>query len=263
MVDYCVVGASGFLGSRCVKYLEMSNKTVHKCVFRLEETDLLRDEILKTGSKYVICAAGLSGHPIIDYCEQHPEETKMVNFELIVKLMYMCSAEGLHLTIFGSGYIFTGDKPVYTEDDIGDLTKFVYCRYKILLESVLVPNVLFLRIMYPASFDGHPRCFYQKTLGRRHTLHNSRVSITSIPDLFPQLDRLIQQNPTGIYNFVIDGSVRLSEFFEDSVQCSDEEPYGSYELSANKLKALIPVINNIEFINRVRCEYSSQVETDS
>jgi dTDP-4-dehydrorhamnose reductase len=251
MNDYIVIGSSGFLGSNCVKYLEFCGKKVFKSNARLENLSGLRKEIEDSGAYHVICAAGLSGHPIIQYCEEHPNETRQVNYEGMINLMNLCRDR--HLTIFGSGYIFTGSKSVYTENDEGDLTDFVYCRYKILLEKKLTPNVLYLRIMYPSSFDEHPRCFYNKTLERRGRLHDSRVSITSIPHLFPKLDELIMGGATGIYNFVIDGVISLKELVGDDSPISSDKPYGSYELSAEKLKMRISVIKNTELIDIVRC----------
>jgi UDP-glucose 4,6-dehydratase len=241
-----LIGASGFLGSNCAKYLEKAGHRVVKCNARLEKPDEIRKELLESGCKHVICAAGLSGHPIIDWCEAHPEDTYTVNYLGFLNLMEVC--KGFHLTIFGSGYVYTGAKSIYTEDDTPDLLDKVYCKYKARLEQEIKPHVLYLRIMYPTSFDGHPRCFYQKTLSRKGNLHNAKVSITSIPHLFPKIPELLERNTTGIFNFVIDGTVSLKEFINDTSPTSSEVPYGNYELSAEKLKQHISVISNSYFL---------------
>jgi len=255
MYDYFVIGSTGFLGRNCVKYLEMCGRTIFKCSARLENPLKIKEQLDSSGAKYVICAAGLSGHPIIDYCEAHPDETRAVNYTGMLNLMDVC--EGRHLTIFGSGYVYTGAKSLYTETDEPDLVDKVYCRYKILLEKELRPNVLYLRIMYPCSFDGFERCFYTKTMNRRGGgIHDCKVSITSMPDLFPHLPNLIESGTDGIFNFVIDGAVSLKEFVDETASLSGETGYGNYELSAEKLKTRIPVLKNKDLIFRLKCRSS-------
>lgn len=246
---YFVIGSSGFLGKNCVKYLEKQGKSVFKCSARLENPQEIKEQLVQSGSTKVICAAGLSGHPIIDWCETHPDDTYKINYIGFLNLMEIC--KDVHLTIFGSGYIYTGKKTLYTEEDEPDLITKIYCKYKIELEKKIKPNVLYLRIMYPVSFD-HPRCFYNKTLSRKGNIHDARVSITSIPDLFPKIPELIEKNITGVFNFVIDGTVSLKELINDSSPMSKEIPYGNYELSVEKLKTYINVITSRDFLNSIK-----------
>lgn len=126
-----------------------------------------------------------------------------------------------------------------------------------MLEKELRPNVLYLRIMYPCSFDGFERCFYTKTMNRRGGgIHDCKVSITSMPDLFPHLPNLIESGTDGIFNFVIDGAVSLKEFVDETASLSGETGYGNYELSAEKLKTRIPVLKNKDLIFRLKCRSS-------
>ena len=157
----------------------------------------------------------------------------------------------VHLTIFGSGAVYTGTKALYTEDDPPDFDSKVYSKYRIMLEKMLKPNVLYLRIMYPCTFDGHPKCFYQKMLGRKGSVHAARVSITSVPDMFPHISTLAESGSTGIYNFVVDGAVSLTDLVNDPSPNS-ECPRGNYELSAKKLGLRIPLVKINSVIER-RC----------
>jgi dTDP-4-dehydrorhamnose reductase len=260
MHDYFVIGANGFLGSNCVKYLERDGKKVFKSSARLENSLDMKSQIAESGARRVICCAGFKGDSIIDACEKNQEETRKINYDSILELIEAC--RGIHLTIMGSGYIYTGSKGVYTEEDEGDLTSLIYCKYKILLEKKVSSSVLYLRIMYPSSFDGHPRCFYKKTLARKGNLHDSRVSITSIPHLFPKLDHMISCGYSGIYNFVIDGTISLRDLVGDDSPTTGT-PYGNYELSAEKLKTRFKVIKNTELLGILQCGSLLQEELGS
>jgi dTDP-4-dehydrorhamnose 3,5-epimerase-like enzyme len=247
--EYLVLGASGFLGSQCVKYLRAAGKTVLESSVRLENPNEIRDQIYKSGAKYVICAAGISGRPTIDWCETHEEETYKTNYLDVLNLMEIC--KNVHLTIFGSGAVYSGAKPRYTEDDPPDLDTKVYSKYRMQLERNLKPNVLYLRIMYPCTFDGHPKCFYQKMLGRKGNIHDASVSITSVPHLFPLLPNLV--NHTGIFNFVLKGSISLRRLVGETAPVDAHgEMRGNYELVVDKLATYINV-PTIDSINENDC----------
>jgi hypothetical protein len=237
--EYIVLGASGFLGQNCVKYLRLAGKKVLESNARLENPHEIAEQIEKSGARYVICAAGISGRPTIDWCETHEEETYKTNYLDVLNLMEVC--KNVHLTIFGSGAVYTGDKSRYTEEDVPDFDSKVYSKYRIMLEKMLKPNVLYLRIMYPCTFDGHPKCFYQKMLQRKGNVHDVQVSITSVPHLFPLISELTSQ--TGIFNFVLDGTISLKKLVGDESSGTHGEVRGNYELVADKLAKYVKVPN--------------------
>jgi dTDP-4-dehydrorhamnose 3,5-epimerase-like enzyme len=235
--DYIVLGASGFLGKECVKYLRQAGKKVLESKARLENASQILEEIEKSGAQHVICAAGISGRPTIDWCETHEHETYKTNYLDVLNLMEVCS--NVHLTIFGSGAVYSGKKSRYTEDDQPDFDAKVYTKYRIMLEKNLKPNVLYLRIMYPCTFDGNPKCFYQKMLERKGNVHDASVSITSVPHLFPLLPLL--SGSTGIFNFVLDGAISLKKLVGDTSTSSHGEVRGNYELGVDKLSRYVSV----------------------
>jgi len=236
--DYLVLGASGFLGQNCIKHLRAQGKKVLGSTERLEFHLKIAEQIKKSGAKYVICAAGISGRPTIEWSETHEEETYKTNYLGVLNLMDVC--KDVHLTILGSGLVYTGKKTLYTEDDPPDLTTKVYCRWRVALEKVLRPNVLYLRIIYPCTFDGHPKCFYQKMLARRDSVHDTVVPLTVIPSLFPRLPKLIESGDTGIFNFVNEGTISLVDLISAERSIPGATGYG---LSTNKLETRIDVPN--------------------
>jgi hypothetical protein len=247
--DYLVLGSSGFLGQNCMKYL--NDKKVLGCNLRLSDHEGLRNIIKKSKVKYVICAAGIGGRPTVEWCETNEHETYMVNFLEVLNLMEIC--KDVHLTIFGSGYVYKGEKRLYTEEDPPDMFDKVYPKLRGLLERhVKRPNVLYLRIAFPCSFDGHPKCFITKMRNRTGNVHNATVPITPISDLFQYIPTLVEKNIFGILNFVSEGGVPLHVLAGTPGPTSDEVPLLNYELSTAKLSKFIPVKKTADILS-IRC----------
>jgi dTDP-4-dehydrorhamnose 3,5-epimerase-like enzyme/dTDP-4-dehydrorhamnose reductase len=246
--DYLVLGASGFLGKRCVEALRAAGKTVFESRARLADTGAIRQQVAKSRTKYVICAAGISGRPTIDWCDDHEQETFETNYLDVLNLMRTSRECGVHLTIFGSGAVYTGAKERYTEDDQPEYDTKVYCRLRCWLERHVTEGVLYLRIMYPCTFDGDPKCFRTKMLARKDTVHDGAVSVTPVPDLFPHLPTLIEGRVSGIFNFVSDGTVSLKTLAGVPTTSGAAPSRGGYELVADKLSAYIPVIKTVDVI---------------
>ena len=237
--DYLVLGASGYLGQNCVKYLRSQGRKVLESAARLEFPEQIRDQIRRSGVKYVVCAAGISGRPTVEWCETHEYETYRTNYLDVLNLMEICK-DVAHLTIFGSGLVYTGAKSMYTEEDAPDLESRVYCKWRARLEKALQTNVLYLRIIYPCTFDGHPKCFWTKMKARRQSVHDVHVPLTIVPSLFPELPKLIESKATGIFNFVNEGTISLKEFVNAEEAISGS---GGFCLSTDKLSNIIEVPN--------------------
>lgn len=217
--DYLVIGAAGYLGEHVVSTLRAAGKTVFAAgrELRLNDREGIKKAIYRTRAKYIICAAGISGKPTIQWSEEHEAETMETNLLDTCDLIRICRDAGKHLTYLGSALVYNAKEDLARprcEDEEPDLLSYVYCRYRVMLESIIrrvyMNDVLYLRIIYPCTFDGHPKCFFQKTLGRTASVHDVPVSLTVVPDLFPLLPTMIEdKGAKGIVNFVNDGHIRL------------------------------------------------------
>ena len=246
--DYIVLGAFGFLGSRCVEALRAAGKTVFESRARLSDTGEIHRQVTKSRAKYIICAAGISGRPTIDWCDAHEQETWETNYLDVLNLIRTSRECGVHLTIFGSGAVYTGAKVRYVESDPPDFESKVYCRLRGWLERHVTEGVLYLRIMYPCTFDADPKCFRSKMMARKDSVHDGAVSITPVPYLFPHLPTLIESRVSGVFNFVSDGTVSLKTLAGVAAASGAAPSRGGYELSAAKLSAYIPVIKTDDVI---------------
>lgn len=251
-IEYAVLGAKGFLGNETCNILKNQNKSFVALSSRLEEVDKLWNELVLYKPKYVICAAGISGKPTTAWCDDHQVETLHTNLTLQLGLCHMCDDMNIHLTIYGSGLVFENDNGMYTENSKPNLTSKYYSKIRGLLENAVscYKNVLYLRILYPVSGNGHEKCFLSKMIGRE--ADNRSVCMTIIPDLFPHVPSLIEREITGVLNFTNPGSISLHNFQKICTE-SDRKPQNelkpiemSFTLVTNRLKELCPSVLNIE-----------------
>ena len=227
--DVIVLGGKGFLGSMAAAILRSQGHKVTCLHHRLREVNEIAEQIRRSNAKFVLCAAGISGRPTIAWCEKNEEETFHTNMLDTCNLMRMCKELCVHLTLFGSGLVYKPQSQffqMYDENAEPDHKDRVYCRYRVMLEEVVRRNyadaVLYLRIMYPCSFDGHPKCFVRKMLERLDAVDDVMVPVTVIPALFPFLERLMfEKRKTGVLNFVCRGVVALPELVKAHVRPED------------------------------------------
>jgi len=242
---FLILGSNGYLGNWTVKVLQKQGYNVVGANVRLENTNELLDVIKKSNCKYVICAAGISGKPTIDWCESNEITTFNTNVLGILNLIKICDELDIHVTIYGSGLVYTGIKKLYKEDDIPDFTQKVYSKYRILLEQILrtspYKNWLYLRIIFPCTFDSNTKCFYNKLKDKPY-LHDISVPLTIVPYMFEFIDKLLLRNTIGIYNFVNTGTVHLSKLNASAdIRKPDVNARGAYELDTTKLSKQLKV----------------------
>ena len=244
--DYVVMGASGFIGNYVMKILREKGYKVLPCTLRLDDLQGLERLLKKSQASSIICCAGISGKPTIQWSEEHETETFETNVLDACNLIRLCILLKKHLTYMGSGLVYSFREGARTESELPDWTGKVYCRYRVMLEDVIRRNymdhVLYLRILYPCSFDGHPSCFFEKMQTRRQNVHENMVSLTILPDLLPLIPDMIFQKMTGILNFVNPGSLTLPELLEaGNVVCS----------SSSSTPLVSEVLDTTNLVNKV------------
>ena len=208
-VDYYVVGGNGFIGSIIMDSLKAQGKRVYKTLLRLEQLQEMERELDVLRPKYVICSAGLTGTPNIQWCETHQAETIETNIVFQMTLVHLCRKMGVHLTVVGSGVIFTSDR-FYGEDEEGNYAGNFYGKCRIIEENMIrcYENVLYLRVNYPISSHKSPKNLITKLLSYDR-IQNVNLTLTYLDELVPHLSRMIEDGEVGVCNFVNDGSISL------------------------------------------------------
>lgn len=165
----------------------------------------------------VINAAGKTGRPNIDWCEEHKEETLRSNLTGPLVLLEECRKRGIYWIHLSSGCIYEGDKGGggFAEEDPPNFFGSFYSRVKGWCDQILreftepvrgVGGILMLRLRMP--FDGslNERNLLIKLRKYRRVL-DVQNSITYLPDFLEVAKTLIARRRAGIYNIVNPGTI--------------------------------------------------------
>ena len=246
-----LLGASGYIGEafaselsrRKIAFKPISRKSLDYTNFRTLLGALRREK-----PAFVINAAGFTGKPNVDACENQRGETVAGNVTLAQTVAQACDAAGVPLGFVSSGCIYTGAKvrqesgawavedrltePLISEllakrsDRVagfaeGDEPNFCFahnnCSFysgtKALAEEVMAgfPDFYVWRLRIPFDeFDGHRN--YLSKVQRYAKVYQNWNSVSHRRDFAAAcLDSWLQKIPGGIYNVVNPGYVSTRE----------------------------------------------------
>lgn len=228
-MKFYILGANGFIGSHCVKYLESKNHTVFSERIDITNFTELTKKFNEIKPDVVINFAGVRAYPTIDWCEDHKEETVMVN---VVGAINVCTAaknSGAYPIQISSGCIYAGNKEKsFTEEDEPNFFGSFYSRMRIVTQNALKElPVLQMRIRMPISMYKHPRNLITKLVSYNKVISVPN-SVTLLEDLFPAIEKLCEIKPTGILNMTNDGYLEHKDILETYKKIVDDNH--SYEL---------------------------------
>jgi 3,5-epimerase/4-reductase len=219
--DYMIVGKTGWIANKMKDMMEEKGLKVVFMKSRMQNTGDVSAELDEVKPKWVICAAGLTGRPNVDWCEDHKQEVIRVNVIGTLALIDLCYQKGIHITNFATGCIFKYDDEhkiggkLFTEEDDGNFEGSFYSMTKGLVERMIrfYPNCLTFRVRMPISDDLIHRNFVTKitTYDRVVDIPNS---MTILHDMLPIALKAAQRKLTGIYNFTNPGPISHNEILE-------------------------------------------------
>lgn len=157
----------------------------------------------------VINAAGKTGKPNVDWCEDHQEETLRSNVTGPLVLLDECRKRDIYWVHLSSGCMYQGDKggEGYSEEDPPNFSGSYYARTKAWAEQMLKEfPVLILRLRMPFDGTRHERNLIMK-LSKYPRVLDVENSLTYLPDFLLVASRLIAERKTGIYNVVNEGAI--------------------------------------------------------
>lgn len=170
----------------------------------------------------VLNAAGKTGRPNVDWCEDHKEETLHTNVLGPLVLLEECAKRGIYWVHLSSGCIYDGDNGGrgFAEDDPPNFWGSFYSRTKAWSEQILREfPVLILRLRMPFDASDNERSLLTK-LRKYKTVLDQENSITYLPDFLKASHLLIHRRKTGIYNVVNPGMIspyRIMKLYREIV----------------------------------------------
>ena len=172
----------------------------------------------------VINAAGKTGRPNVDWCEDHKIETIHSNVLGSLVLLEECDKRNIYMVHIGTGCVYSGGpETMYSETDAPNFFGSFYSRSKGHIDQLLNDfPVLNIRLRMPFDGTNSERSLINK-LKKYERVIDTDNSMTYIPDLLAATKTLIEKKATGPYNVINPGSMnpyRIMELYTEIVDPS-------------------------------------------
>ena len=151
-----------------------------------------------------------AANPFVDYCEQHPTETRKVNVDGTLNVARACREIGARMIFYSSDYVYDGVKGVYTEEDAPNPIN-EYGRQKAAAEAGVLaadPANLIVRTSGAYGWQWEPKNFVlqiRSRLSRGETMRvadDVRYNPTYVENLAEITAALIEAGASGIFHVV-------------------------------------------------------------
>jgi dTDP-4-dehydrorhamnose reductase len=227
---YLLFGKTGWIGGVLTELLRSQGKTVHLAESRTYDRSGVLTEIEKYNPTHIINAAGVTGRPNVDWCEDHKAETIRSNVIGTLTVADVCDLKNIHHTLYATGCIFEYDDEHvwggkgFTEEDTPNFHGSYYSHTKAMVEDMLkcYRNTLTLRVRMPISDDLNPRNFVTKIV-KYDRVVNIPNSMTVLTELLPISLVMSERKVTGIVNFCNPGAISHNEVLALYKQYVDPE----------------------------------------
>jgi 3,5-epimerase/4-reductase len=211
-------GKTGWIGGKLIELLTAQGKKF----FVAESRTYNRADVLAEFQKYkpthVLNAAGVTGRPNVDWCEDHRMEVLRSNVIGVLTVADLCAEHNVHHLLYATGCIFEYDAAHtiggkgFTEDDSANFHGSYYSHTKAMAEDMLkaYPNTCTLRVRMPISDDLSARNFVTKIV-KYDKVVDVPNSMTVLYELLPASLVMAQKKLVGIYNFCNPGAISHNE----------------------------------------------------
>ena len=216
---FLVFGKNGWIGGMLIEMLKAQGKVVKGADSRLENRESVEKEILDFKPTHVLNCAGVTGRPNVDWCEDNKQATIRSNVIGTLGLADVCWLNGIHMTNFATGCIYSyddghpmGSGKGFTETDPANFDGSYYSKTKAITEKLIMDydNVLTLRLRMPVSDDLHARNFVTKITKYEYVVDIPN-SNSILYDLLPASIAMAERYVTGVYNFTNPGAISHNE----------------------------------------------------
>jgi len=128
-----IFGATGWIGSQMVDLFD--EESVVTTNTRME-SPMAEEVIREVNPTHVVCCAGLTGRPNVDWCETHKHDVIRTNVIGVLNLADICHRKYIHFTYFGTGCIYEGEGP-FKETDPPNFQGSYYSKTKVMVQDLL------------------------------------------------------------------------------------------------------------------------------
>ncbi|KAI1055538.1 hypothetical protein LB506_011471 [Fusarium annulatum] len=244
---FLIWGGHGWIAGLLKDLLLRQGKEVYTTTIRMEDRENVGKALQVFKPTHVLNAAGCTGRPNVDWCEDNKSQTVLSNVIGALTLADECSRRGIHCAVFATGCIYQYDEehpvggPGFKETDAPNFDGSFYSMTKAHVEPILASfdNILILRLRMPVSDDLNPRNFVTK-ISQYEFVVDIPNSNTILHDLLPASIILAENKETGVYNFTNPGAISHNEvlgLFKEIVRPAFTWKNFSVEQQAKVIKA--------------------------
>ena len=209
-----ITGARGFLGRRAAAYFSSLGYDVltpgHNQLDITDSADV-HSWFAQHKPDIVLHCAAVSD---TGKCQQHPEETTIINVEGSINLASACTRQGAKFIFCSSDQVYAGSSLPGPHKESEDLTPGnIYAAQKLLAEqrcASVCPNTVSLRLSWMYSTQFLPEEHGHLLLSLRHALQDASIpltwpvydhrGITDVDQVIRHLPDALSL-PAGVYNF--------------------------------------------------------------
>jgi dTDP-4-dehydrorhamnose reductase len=223
-----ILGTNGYISSSLAKLCMMTRSFDVQFVSRTE-VNYLNGSILKSylkdvNASSVVNAAGFTGKPNVDACENAKYDCLQGNAVLPGIIREVCEDLKIPWGHISSGCIYSGRRPDgggWTEDDEPNFSFrsppcSFYSGTKSLGEEVLVgaENCFVWRLRIPFNHEAHPRNYLQKVLSYENLL-DVENSVSHLDEFCQKcVECFTKDIEPGVYNMTNSGSITTTQITE-------------------------------------------------
>lgn len=262
---FLIFGKSGWIGGLVGELLKKDGYKFEYANARLEDRATIVSEIERVKPTHVLNAAGVTGRPNVDWCEDHKVETIRSNVIGCLNLADVTNQMGIHMTYYGTGCIFHYDEDFpegsgkgFMEADKPNFTGSYYSFTKAIVESLLkeYPNVLTLRVRMPIVADlTYPRNFITKII-KYDKVVDIPNSMTVLPELLPYSIEMAKRKLTGIMNYTNPGAISHNEILQLYKDYIDPDfTWSNFNIEEQAKVIVAPRSNNLLDTKRIESEF--------
>ena len=134
---YLLFGKNGWIGGKLQELMKEQGKTFFLADSRTQDRQEVLAEIEKYKPTHVLNAAGVTGRPNVDWCEDNKVETVRANVLGTLTVADICAAKGIHHLLYATGCIFEYDEEHqiggqgFTEEDSANFHGSFYSHTKV------------------------------------------------------------------------------------------------------------------------------------
>lgn len=139
---FLIWGGDGWVAGHLKSLLQGQGKETFTTTVRMENRESVLAELDRFRPTHVLNAAGCTGRPNVDWCEDNKEATMRSNVIGSLNLTDCCFIRGIHCTTFATGCIYQYDEthtwegPGFLETDLANFAGSFYSMTKAHVEEV-------------------------------------------------------------------------------------------------------------------------------